>query len=451
MKYLLLLLAALSLLSATPLHAEGEQGQRWAILAGVDDYADRSIRQLQFAVADAEGMYRVLKDAESPFAPGPNLTLLKNPTRKALTDALRTALTKAGPNDSVLVFLSAHAFRDAGKEGYLATADARLDALATTALAFADLRDLLDNCAARDKLLILDCCHAGAKNLTVASRLDRESLASFARVGRLLTLAGCEADQLSWEWEEKRHGLYTYYLIEALHEGDLDEDGWISTDELHLFCKAKVQSSAVSLFRQDQTPVRILNKPGVVPEWKLLPARRGFPEYFEDFRQCPVGRLPQGWEGDGPVVQMVGQVKAIRLTEKAASARYTLPAPVVRGDFALQLHCFLADKSSVNNTVSVSLKVKDGEQMTIAINSKGEVRVNGKVTSRPRTRRSPTHIIVKRVDDILHVRLDGVDSDVVPGFPTGPIQSVQVTLSKRFNYDPVLYSVRINPVKEKPR
>lgn len=58
---------------------------------------------------------------------------------------------------------------------------------------------------------------------------------------------------MSVEKDELRHGVFTYYLLEALRgKGDLDGDGMITVDEVYRYVSLKVPQAT----GQDQHPVK---------------------------------------------------------------------------------------------------------------------------------------------------------------------------------------------------
>ena len=85
----------------------------------------------------------------------------RRPTCDKLREQVRQWLLKAEPGDTALVFFSGHGFSQDG-EGFLAPGDCRKDNLGLTALRTREVRQMLSDCKASQKLLALDCCRAGA-------------------------------------------------------------------------------------------------------------------------------------------------------------------------------------------------------------------------------------------------------------------------------------------------
>jgi uncharacterized caspase-like protein len=91
------------------------------------------------------------------------------------------------------------------------------------------LFDLLEECKAKDTLVVLDAC----RNDPTAGRGDQDNpmtdamsrglvfkpVAATSKERNLATLFACNVGERSYEWPEKGHGFFTYYLVEGLKSG----------------------------------------------------------------------------------------------------------------------------------------------------------------------------------------------------------------------------------------
>ena len=242
-------------------------GRRWAVVIGVNEYLDDTIPRLKYCVADAELMVkqltercgyeeqRVLLIADSQ----PRAHL--RPLKRNLQVQVQNWLKQAQPGDTVIVFFSGHGFLDDSGQGYLATTDCERASPGLTALRTDELREQLRQCKATQKLLVLDCCHAGvAKDLPVGPS-SHELGKAFELAEGLVTLASCRKQETSQEWEAKRQGLFTYFLAEGLTgKADADKDGVVDSDELYNYVLENVQLTGQRELNARQTPVRIIGE-----------------------------------------------------------------------------------------------------------------------------------------------------------------------------------------------
>ena len=254
-------------------------GRRWAVVIGVNKYLDPQIPSLEFCVADAQLMAKTLTEkcgyeterilVLTDRQPLDHLQPLGINLRKQIPGWLKNAQ----PGDTVLVFFSGHGFLDDRGQGFLAPKDCEKANLGLTGYRTDDLRDSLQQCRATQKLLVLDCCHAGAeKGVETVGTTSAELGAAFARAKGLITLASCAKNEQSQEWRQRGQGLFTMFLAEGLAgAADFDHDGLVDSDELYRYALDKVSTTAQRELNAQQTPVRHI-PPDVVGVFAL--ARR---------------------------------------------------------------------------------------------------------------------------------------------------------------------------------
>ncbi|MCH8047391.1 MAG: caspase family protein, partial [Planctomycetes bacterium] len=236
-------------------------GRKWAVVVGVNFYLDRTIPSLKYAVADAELIAETL--VKKCGYDKDNLLVLTDKQPETLKPGLINLqaemprfLSKPAAGDTVFVFFSGHGFTDKGGQTYLAPRDCRRKALALSALRVDQVSNWLKQCKAKRKILVLDCCHAGGKNIEATGSSSEQISEAFRDAAGLITLASCKRDEKSFEWEEKRHGLFTYFLVEGLSgAADVDKNRIVDSDELYKYVWKKVPDQA-SRMADRQTPVR---------------------------------------------------------------------------------------------------------------------------------------------------------------------------------------------------
>ena len=243
------------------------KGRSWALLIGVDKYL--RVPRLKCCAADAKLLAKVLVQ-QSGFDKDRVLVLTDDardptymPLRINLLSKIPSWLGLAKPDDRVIVFFSGHGFLDARARMYLAPLDCDRDNLPLTGLPVSHLRDYLSNCKARAKVLILDTCHSGATKGSKAIGVGAARLGNaFQEAEGLVTLASCRADEVSYEWPEKGHGAFTYWLAQGL-AGAADRtvqgnrDGVVTLDELYAYTYDKVTTWSARTKGKIQTPRRI--------------------------------------------------------------------------------------------------------------------------------------------------------------------------------------------------
>lgn len=242
-------------------------GTKWAVVVGIDQYLDPEIPDLKFAVADATLMYDTLVRT-CGYQPN-NILLLSDaqeddtgrPLGINLRERVRTFLTFMEENDTVLFFFAGHGFLDDARQAFLAPKDCQKSRLGITGFRLAELRDMLQQCQAARKLLMLDCCHAGSARSIGEGVSSAELGAEFRSARGLITLASCKKDEFSAELESAGHGLFTYFLAKGL-EGEADRDGdrFVDTDEIYRYTLTNVRETAFRRLNSRQTPTRLIGE-----------------------------------------------------------------------------------------------------------------------------------------------------------------------------------------------
>jgi len=135
-------------------------GKYYALLMGIQDYNDEAIPDLDQPVIDASSLNTALL-TKYTFEKE-NTTLLKNPSREQIFDALENLAKKITPTDNLLIFYAGHGYWDeVRKQGYWFPSDAR-KLNRSTWLTNADLKEYIGAIRSKHTLLITDACFAGS-------------------------------------------------------------------------------------------------------------------------------------------------------------------------------------------------------------------------------------------------------------------------------------------------
>ncbi|MCW5872015.1 MAG: caspase family protein, partial [Candidatus Eremiobacteraeota bacterium] len=256
MKAALVLAAALSL--SAPSLAEG---QTWAVVVGIDNYAKEGIPALRYAGADAKLFAQALQTLLK--VPQDHLYLFtsdsvesgQSPSRLNLVYRLDWLSKNARAEDVVIFYFAGHGAQVEGTS-FLLTDDSdprSLETLKASALNTADLNRLIDRTAAAKTLTVLDAC----RNNPSGGRDEYSVAAQFALTGKgkeVVGLVSCSPGQRSWEWEAKKHGFFTYFLVEAMQGKTGGIKGNITPASLAEFLDTQVPTQTLSVVRQKQNP-----------------------------------------------------------------------------------------------------------------------------------------------------------------------------------------------------
>jgi uncharacterized protein YecA (UPF0149 family) len=234
--------------------------KRLALLVATDSHQHRGFRQLRSPRADAAALQRVLED---PAVGGYSVKVLSNTASHLVNQAIDGFLAGAIAQDMVLLYFSGHGFKDDAGRLYFITEDSRPELLASTAVSANFVRERLDNCRSRSKIVLLDCCYAGAFPPGTVPRAG-EAVDILARLGGRgsAVMTASSAIQHAFEagnsassttTEILTPSVFTSALIDGLTTGnaDLNGDGLIDFDELYEYVYKRVQDEL-----PQQTPGR---------------------------------------------------------------------------------------------------------------------------------------------------------------------------------------------------
>src|ERR1700676_1559328 len=155
--------------------APDKPGFRRALLVGVNGY--QFMPKLCYCVSDIEALREKLvacggyeQDNVFMLTDGDSKANYLPPTSGNIYNTLAKICEDAQPEDSILVAFSGHGVLDDQGRTYLMPSDAAANTLEHTGLSVKAVEDLLagEKCKARQKILIIDACHAGGKGATTS-------------------------------------------------------------------------------------------------------------------------------------------------------------------------------------------------------------------------------------------------------------------------------------------
>ena len=179
-------------------------------------------------------------------------------TYNNIKSAIGTWLSRnARKDDTVIIFFAGHGAPE-GKKTYWVTYNANIDDLYGTALSNDEIADMLDRVEANKVIAFLDSCYSAATvNRTDRKRriaIVKDPFQRFKGKGRVI-ITSSDGKEQSLETDSFGHGVFTYYLLEALiGEADDNKDGFVELDEVWDYIKFRVSDTARK-HGSTQTPI----------------------------------------------------------------------------------------------------------------------------------------------------------------------------------------------------
>ena len=332
---------------------EPVQGRKWAVLVGVDDYAE--ISDLRFCAGDARALAKSLQAAGFEER---NISLLCDgqpvaalPTKTNIERELEGVLGLAESHDAVVVAFSGHGVR-IQENSYLCPAGASIRNPAGTMISLKRVFDMVAGCKAGQKLMLVDACRndvtlPGEKSPGEAdpSKGFADALKTPPRGAMLLT--SCRPGDKSYEEAGLAHGVFMHFVLQGL-SGKADQEqgnrnASVSILELYKYAEIETKTYVWNTRKRYQIPVLYTGAEGVAGDWDIAvePVGEGHPEEQQkpeppagssvvshEFRGLDsavgeFGKLPEGWK-------QIGQI---------ANDRHEIgrDAIFVTGDFSLDI------------------------------------------------------------------------------------------------------------------
>jgi hypothetical protein len=243
-------------------------GDRWALLVGVNKYDDPEVNTLRYAVADAKALYNLLTDPDrGRFSPDKVKLLTSDatdkrarPTKANILWALKEWLARnVKAEDTVLIFFSGHGYVD-GDRKYLLPIDTDTFYVPAYAIDNREFIEGIDKLKAEKIITLLDSCHSGGVSRAgkgVGDVLSDDFYQEFEKAKGRVTLASCSGAEQSFEWPEKGHGVFTYYLLEGLQgAANKHRDSAVTFDEVAEYVEQNVEKWARENKNGRQNPRR---------------------------------------------------------------------------------------------------------------------------------------------------------------------------------------------------
>jgi serine/threonine protein kinase len=239
---------------------------RFAIVIGIQNYDDNTLSKLDWTASDAKLLHETLQNRYG--CQPDNTLLLVDETRVRIEQAIPDWLDRSDIASEVIIFFAGHAYVDDDGLSFLAAKDFDLSRITESGISLSWLREQLEGCPAREKLLLLDCSRVGEgadKQRQLSAARLIESLKPEKEPAEFRTtwaIASSMADQRGLDWAEKQHGLFGWFVADAYSgRGDRNQDVHLEPTELFDYLRnamAQVNvgenSQLPKLFRPDSTP-----------------------------------------------------------------------------------------------------------------------------------------------------------------------------------------------------
>ena len=159
-------------------------------------------------------------------------------------------------NTDLFVYYAGHGAPDPNtKSGYFLPADCDPNFIDVTAYPAELLFGNINKIGARSTTIVMDACFSGSGVITGLSAVAIKPK-DFGDIENGIVITSSSGTQPSAWYEEKNHGLFTYYFLKALKDSgtDVDGNGEVTIDEIYTYVENMVPRKARGLRNLDQNP-----------------------------------------------------------------------------------------------------------------------------------------------------------------------------------------------------
>jgi hypothetical protein len=251
------------------------RNKAFAVVIGISEYQHEDperLPNLNYADDDAKAFQNALR--KLGWSRSHIKTLInKEANRREIVDAIESFLSKAGPDDMILLYWSGHAYPDPEntEKIYLACYDTDINR-PSTGYRMDRVRQDLEEHKAKHVVMIADTCHAGklmTRGIGIAPYMGPLSLP----MGWVF-LGGADSDRLAIEHSSWSNGAFTHFLLKGM-TGKADgfesvgpKDGVVTLGELRAYLEDTMPDETQRILGKARRP--IINAPTGDPDiWNL--------------------------------------------------------------------------------------------------------------------------------------------------------------------------------------
>ena len=255
---------------------------RWAVVIGISRYGHKrqnGLTNLIFADDDAKAFTHTLQNlgwSDSHI----KLLLNEEATERNIKIALEAWLTKAGPNDQIVLFWAGHGFPDPEdpEKVYFACYDTDIR-IPATGYRMDKVRTALEERKSKNVIVLADTCHAGKiitrgnRGVSIVPNIEKMRREKNIPKGWIF-MVGADTDRQAIEDTSWANGAFTHSLIKGL-SGKADgfqsagaKDGIVTMGELRSYMNTAMPDETLKVLGVAKRPV-IMTSSGDPDIWNL--------------------------------------------------------------------------------------------------------------------------------------------------------------------------------------
>ena len=244
----------------------------YVVIIANENYQEDGIAKVHFAINDGEKFKEYC--IKTFGIPVKNVHIKPDATLNHIGKAMKwlsersEMAEKYNKEMNVIFFYSGHGTHDTkSKSACLLPVDAMPND-ESAAYKLDDLYKNLGTLNAKNVTVFLDACYSGAGKdgkMMAQAKAVRETVEYGKPTKNTVVFASSQGDQTSFFYDEKEHGMFTYFLLKKIQE----TKGDINLGELSRYVEKNVEITSSDVKGIRQTP-QILSSEDIIAKWKTI-------------------------------------------------------------------------------------------------------------------------------------------------------------------------------------
>lgn len=239
----------------------------FAVIIANENYQEET--KVDYAIHDGEMFAEYCK--KTLGIPKENVHIRKDATFNNIKSEINwmQQVAEAYKGKARFVFYYAgHGFPDeTTRNSFLLPVDGN-GSISSTGYNLEDLYQQLAKMPSKDVIVFLDACFSGAKRgegMLASARGIAIKAKENVPTGKVIVLSATNGQQTAYPYNEKGHGMFTYYLLKCLK----DTKGSVTLGELYDFVSERVSQQSIVVNSKPQTPM-LTPSVSLADDWRTI-------------------------------------------------------------------------------------------------------------------------------------------------------------------------------------
>lgn len=242
----------------------------FCIIIANENYELRDTPGVNFAAQDGSSFYNYC--IRTLGLPKENVKMKINAKyleMKRMLDWIVSVGEVYGDEANFIVYYSGHGIPDEKGNCKLVPVDVSIND-ANNGFGLADLYASLGELTSKSSLVLIDACFSGndRSNVTALNAVQRGIVRNLKEddiTGNVIVMTAASSTQTALSFDDKEHGLFSYYLMKKLQE----TKGDVTLGDLFYYVKTEVERKSTVVLEKKQTPSISVSK-SMTSDWKNI-------------------------------------------------------------------------------------------------------------------------------------------------------------------------------------